>query len=660
MKKILFTLVFTLFYLPLCGFSQSDIHTPNKSEPAAFKLAKVYFLPDWSDKGMSFDGTDEKPCTEVCPQKTSYDCASGQTETYTNSCGNTCVRCIECYGCEAKGYILTECPDNGICDNSCCNKLYKLTGCNEGYVLDGSSCRAETCSDNPDICGNNQKCSNGECVDKSCDEDQSVCSSSETCVKGECVAKDCNNTEGLCLAGEKCQLQNGTYQCVCSPNCVDADDCEYYGEPISNGCGGTCMVCREKTCADVSCSEGEICNSQTLTCEKTATPEQSCIDVIKEQYPNVTFVNNKDEWAALSSKTENVILLKSIEVSSISISSGNRSVYTLQSYNDSLWQGARDKRISECNQINSYSIRLKTQTIKVSNSKKLQLFVPTEAEDATVKEASLIFGGQAKVNTLTVENGSSNSTAAFYKDAVIQKFTNKRSSSSGGGTLNIMTNPQDEMKVYNKLIEFQKPHIIIFQMDIEEKFNLRINLANLSTYYVYWSGSSEVFNLNVMMGTWYLPSNHRQGFYFSGANTNWRMIFSSGCLADTSIACEKCYYTYETQLNLCFDINNTPAELLPADRKDLVEDCKICAPCVGYNERFSFTPRTDAGTFWCAASEIHFAKYTDGSDSLPSYGAKSCNVNGYIIGSYNVDQPQCLVFSSKNSSNNYSQYPYSF
>ena len=50
MKKILFTLVFTLFYLPLCGFSQSDIHTPNKSEPAAFKLAKVYFLPDWSDK----------------------------------------------------------------------------------------------------------------------------------------------------------------------------------------------------------------------------------------------------------------------------------------------------------------------------------------------------------------------------------------------------------------------------------------------------------------------------------------------------------------------------------------------------------------------------------------------------------------------------------
>lgn len=61
MKKILFTLVFTLFYLPLCGFSQSDIHTPNKSEPAAFKLAKVYFLPDWSDKGMSFDGTDENP-----------------------------------------------------------------------------------------------------------------------------------------------------------------------------------------------------------------------------------------------------------------------------------------------------------------------------------------------------------------------------------------------------------------------------------------------------------------------------------------------------------------------------------------------------------------------------------------------------------------------
>ena len=243
MKKILFTLVFTLFYLPLCGFSQSDIHTPNKSEPAAFKLAKVYFLPDWSDKGMSFDGTDEKPCTEICPQKTSYDCASGQTETYTNSCGLTCSRCVECYGCEAKGYTLTNCPANASCLNDCCNNLYKLVSCDNGYVSDGSSCRKETCSDNPDICGDNQKCSNGECVDKSCDEDQSVCSSSETCVKGECVTKDCNNTSGMCTSTEKCQLQNGVYKCVCSPKCVDATGCETYGTPVANGCGGTCMVC---------------------------------------------------------------------------------------------------------------------------------------------------------------------------------------------------------------------------------------------------------------------------------------------------------------------------------------------------------------------------------------------------------------------------------
>ena len=281
MKKILFTLVFTLFYLPLCGFSQSDIHTPNKSEPAAFKLAKVYFLPDWSDKGMSFDGTDEKPCTEVCPQKTEYDCASGQTETYTNSCGLACSRCVECYGCEAKGYTLANCPANASCLNDCCNNLYKLVSCDNGYVSDGNSCRKETCSDNPDICGDNQKCSNGECVDKSCDEDQSVCSSSETCVKGECVTKDCNNTSGMCTSTEKCQLQNGVYKCVCSPKCVDATGCETYGTPIANGCGGTCKVCLDltpgakqvKTCEELialtqSSYSGKIAVMNAIDCDK--------------------------------------------------------------------------------------------------------------------------------------------------------------------------------------------------------------------------------------------------------------------------------------------------------------------------------------------------------------------------------------------------------
>ena len=244
MKKI-FAILFSLIISTAveAAFPAIDIHTPNGSKSAPFQLAKVYFLPDWSESEMKFDGTDEKPCIEVCPQKTEFDCASGQVESYVNSCGNTCVRCIECYGCEEQGYILAECPDNGICSNDCCNKLYKLTGCNEGYVLDGSSCRTETCSENASVCGANQKCSNGVCVDKTCDEDSSLCSSSQTRVNKQCVAKDCNNTSGMCTATEKCQLQNGKYQCICSPICVDATDCETYGTPVANGCGGTCKVC---------------------------------------------------------------------------------------------------------------------------------------------------------------------------------------------------------------------------------------------------------------------------------------------------------------------------------------------------------------------------------------------------------------------------------
>ena len=244
MKKI-FVILFSLIISTAveAALPAIDIHTPNGSKSASFRLAKVYFLPDWSENGMKFDGTDEKPCTEVCPQKTDYDCQYG-TESYVNSCGLTCTRCLECYGCEAQGYIHNPCPDNGICLNDCCNKLHKLTGCNSGYVLDGSSCRKETCSENASLCNNTtQKCVNGACVDKDCSEYPNKCTSNQTCVNKECVNKDCNNTPSLCTATEKCLLQNGKYQCVCSPACTDETNCPDGSSPIANGCGGTCAVC---------------------------------------------------------------------------------------------------------------------------------------------------------------------------------------------------------------------------------------------------------------------------------------------------------------------------------------------------------------------------------------------------------------------------------
>ncbi len=244
MKK-LFLILFSLVW----SFSASasplsfDIHTPN--EPKSMQFAKVYFLPDWNDKGMFFDDVDDKPCIEVCPQKTDYDCQYG-TESYVNSCGLTCTRCLECYGCEEQGYTLATCPEGGICLNDCCNKLYKLNDCDSGYVLDGNSCRAENCTENVSLCDNTtQKCVNGKCVDKDCSEYPNKCTNNQTCVNKQCVAKDCNNTPSLCTATEKCLLQNGTYQCLCSPTCTDETNCPNGTETVSNGCGGTCIVCKK-------------------------------------------------------------------------------------------------------------------------------------------------------------------------------------------------------------------------------------------------------------------------------------------------------------------------------------------------------------------------------------------------------------------------------
>ena len=284
MKKILFTLVFTLFYLPLCGFSQSDIHTPNKSEPAAFKLAKVYFLPDWSDKKMSFDGTDEKPCTEICPQKTSYDCASGQTETYTNSCGMTCTRCVECYGCD--DFTLISCPADAYCGEACCNGLFRIEYCNSGYVLENGTCRAETCSDNPNICSGGKSCVSGTCQ----------CPSGQTDVGGKCETSTCKNGGIICSgsAGVCNETTGKCVQCMTNSDCGGGKECNANNQCIAPDacagvtCGGgkscvdgTCVcpsgqvdnngICETPNCANggPACPDGQTCNQTTKVCETT-------------------------------------------------------------------------------------------------------------------------------------------------------------------------------------------------------------------------------------------------------------------------------------------------------------------------------------------------------------------------------------------------------
>ena len=328
MKKILFILFSFMISTAVEAFPlKIDIHTPDESKSAQF--AKVYFLPDWSDKGMHFDGTDEKPCTEACPQKTSYDCASGQTETYTNSCGLTCSRCVERYGCEAKGYTLSGCPENASCLNDCCNNLYKLMSCDNGYVLDGNSCRTETCSDNPDICTGGKTCISGSCQ----------CPNGKTEVSGKCETSDCVNGGVVCSgsAGVCNETTGQCVQCMTNSDCGSGKECNGNNQCIvPDACAGvtcsggkscidgTCVcpsnqvdnngTCEAPNCVNggVECGSGETCNTSTKVCEAVTDPLSLCLQKIAEDDPSVVFVSNLEEFNNVGTEVETVVITNNI------------------------------------------------------------------------------------------------------------------------------------------------------------------------------------------------------------------------------------------------------------------------------------------------------------------------------------------------------------
>lgn len=243
------------------GLSLSSV----SNEDSSFMLSKVYFLPDWRESDVSFGNDDSKPCTEVCNNVSASDCAYGLTETYVNSCGETCVRCKECVGCESQGYRLSACPENGICANDCCNKLYKLTDCGEGFIKDGDSCRTESCTDDASICTGGKTCQSGVCK----------CPSGKTEVNGQCETSTCANGGVTCSSGV-CDTSSG--ECV---ECLSKGDCS---SGVCDTGSKTCVECLTNSdctggkecsnkkcvvpdpCAGITCSGGKSCVDGTCKC----------------------------------------------------------------------------------------------------------------------------------------------------------------------------------------------------------------------------------------------------------------------------------------------------------------------------------------------------------------------------------------------------------
>ena len=243
------------------GLSLSSV----SNEDSSFMLSKVYFLPDWRQDKLSFGGDDNKPCTEVCNNVSASDCAYGLTETYVNSCGETCVRCKECVGCESQGYRLSACPENGICANDCCNKLYKLTGCNSGFVKDGDGCREKICTDDETICTSKGLVCNsgsGECVE---------CTGPDDCSGGrECVSNTCKCPEGKVWNGSQCV--EGT----CTNGGVNCEDLGM----VCNNSSGECVECmiNDDCPTGKVCSENHTCIVETNPCDNVKCEGGQCVD----------------------------------------------------------------------------------------------------------------------------------------------------------------------------------------------------------------------------------------------------------------------------------------------------------------------------------------------------------------------------------------------
>jgi hypothetical protein len=188
------------------------------------------------------------------------------------ACGKVCPNGLLCDkgACKCNGQICSQ--GDTCCPTGCANLNSSTTSCGScGHgCATNELCSSGTCQCGSSQCTSGQSCCGDTC--KSLDSDQMNCgacghgcNASEQCVSGHCICPGTNPARA-CTGSETCcpSAANGT-----SGGCFDLSSDHNHCGQCSRACASTEMCtsgnCMQSAC-NPSCTNGNVCNPQTLTC----------------------------------------------------------------------------------------------------------------------------------------------------------------------------------------------------------------------------------------------------------------------------------------------------------------------------------------------------------------------------------------------------------
>ena len=241
MKKLLLIIFLFAANSVLAAPLSLDIHTPNR--PKSMQFAKVYFLPDWKDKGMAFDAAGDCSAYPL-----SY-CKGYKIPDPASYCPGNSVFFSRCICPDS--FIKCELPSFG--SGAQCDDKYSV--CTEDTER---ACKLE----NPDY---TNSCPAGTKPD-----------TSKTCSYDSSYTLCCNT----CAAYPESEVKDGYEQ---TAECIDCDGMPHY-QVKPKDCGSGFM-----TCDNGGAPGAEECKSGEQTLYSSCKPDQEICQpgyVDEEKYWN--------------------------------------------------------------------------------------------------------------------------------------------------------------------------------------------------------------------------------------------------------------------------------------------------------------------------------------------------------------------------------------